>query len=317
MFAWSSGAWLRTCTRHAYTSIGQQPTLDSLNALQVYFGINAKMPLDGLLRHLLHLHEILHFRFQLLEKQMPQQLLSQLLTSFPSNSLHASATGRRLQNVQSCRHDVPYFIRVVTSNRTRANEAMPAAELSVGGQRFRQIFLPARSVNNLELGQTLESQGLYLSRRPDTLTIAFDSHIFAVQTRVYGWRQIVLLHGGETTTIIDSPNGQEIGDNEFWVGGPRSNIATERRFVVPSTGNLSSTTTTTFVTRPGEYTLEVVQSGQEFASGNFGPEVLARFQIPTGPTSSDTRSFNFLPERTITGAARCRAVTVSLSRRPT
>jgi len=113
-----------------------------------------------------------------------------------------------LQGFGPCLHDAPYIVEFITSHRSNASSTVRVSVfLTVEGEELEYV---ETSTAPISLGQVIKTSPLYLYSRPQLLRLVGGNDPF-------GYRQIALLHGGETTTVIDSGNGLEIGINDFWV----------------------------------------------------------------------------------------------------
>jgi len=290
---------------------------------QAQYEVSERVPFDTMLCQCVQLgRQLLDFQIKL-RRHTQKPVLSE-----PSNTLQVA---RRLKMSTDCRHDIPYTVQVVTSTQRRAALVVPVVSLRVGGETLVEIDFNAvesgfQNRGQVALGETIETAPLFLSQRPDQLTLNFPTRRFVSQSGAYGWRRIVLIHGRETTILIDSLDGTPFANNSFWIGGSRTDVSSMRSFAIPAMGNLSSATATSTstgtvgLTNTSElpaYTLEVVMSGQQFVSRLFEIEIRAVFHIPDNTPNGTTDEIIIFRDGEITGALQCRAVTITAARRPT
>jgi len=232
-----------------------------------------------------------------------------------------------------CVHDEPYIIQI--SRSTQLGPAgsitgqVPEVSLFVSGDGFMgPIYLYPR---NPGLGETVVSAPLFIPRRPTRLQLRGISVFF-------GYRRISLLHGGETTVVLDSDNGLPFGNNSFWIRGERTPAGSppsvtalrfQQEFEVPSGGDISSTTLSTTTASRGldMFTLEMVTSpvaseldsmskdGGSRLNGLSSLTIDAFFEVPTA-TGNQQIVAQILPSSIRPGIFECIAVTLSSVHRP-
>jgi len=231
-------------------------------------------------------------------------------------------SGRRLQSSSVCRHDDSYIFEFATLLHEQAGAMhVPQIFLRVNGEFLGDfpLFHPS-DTNTTPLpgpvrpGEVVRTVPLFFSERPDLMRIGGTPD-------AYGFRHIILFHGGEVTMITNSTDDAPPGLNQHWVGfGADIGVRLNDRlfFEIPNATGRTTTTIRMPSYNTPTYTLEVVTSSQ--ANARVPPEipfpnsfqVQAVFRVPETPGSpiATSRSVDFFPPGVGVYFMQCRAVSI-------